>query len=268
MPIFKSTNPGAEVTYTLWWFDVDTFLEQYDEASMHPHIFASLHGYPGKRARTLDEGKDISVQDLLMHMEKMFSNKRDYDAMIRTLYEVQQKEDETMEEYMLCIYDTIMVIHRAYPERLPDWGRDLKKDHFYHGLCPYLHDALSFAMAELPEREQALPMFDTLYTLAKKLEAGQPVCMCWYASSSDIYREKHRCYPAPAGRVAALEEEGVALTNPVSREDSGSELEAVDGLNVHLAQAMSRYQREEWKCFVCGSPGHFARDCPHYSAFK
>ena len=59
MPIFKSTDPGAEVIYTLWHFDVDAFLEQYDEASMCPHIFASLHGYPGKWAHTLDEGKDI-----------------------------------------------------------------------------------------------------------------------------------------------------------------------------------------------------------------
>ena len=132
LPIFKSTDPGAEVTYTLWRLDVDTFLEQYDEASMHPHIFASLHGYPGKWARTLDEGKDISVQDLLMHMEKMFGNKRDYYAMVRTLYEVQQKEDETVEEYMLHIRDAIMVIHRTYPEHHPDCRRDLKKDHFYH----------------------------------------------------------------------------------------------------------------------------------------
>ena len=56
-----------------------------------------------------------------------------------------------------------------------DEGRDLKKDHFYHGLCPYLHDALSFVMAGLPKREQACPTYDTLYTLLKNLEAGQPV---------------------------------------------------------------------------------------------
>ena len=188
--------------------------------------------------------------------------------MIRTLYEVQQKEDEMVEEYMLNIHDTIVVICHAYPEHLPDQGRDLKKDRFYHGLHPYFHDAPSFAMAELPNREQAGPTFDTLYTLVKKLEAGKPAHTCWYAPSSDAYREKHRHYPVPAERVEALEEEGVALANPVSREDSESEVEAVDGLNVCLAQAMSHYQRKEWKCFMCGSPGHFTRDCPHRDAFK
>ena len=152
MPIFKSTNPGVEVTYTLWHFDVDAFLEQYDEASVCPHIFASLHGYLGKWARMLDKGKDISVQDLLMHIERTFGNKRDYNAMIRTLYEVQQRDDKTVEEYMLRIHEAVTIIHQAYPDRFPDSGWDLKKDHFYHGLCPYLHDALSFAMAELPER--------------------------------------------------------------------------------------------------------------------
>ena len=187
MPVFKSTDPGLEVTYTLLCFDVDAFLKQYDKASMHPHIFASLCGYPGKWAHTLNEGKDISVKNLLMHMEKTFGNKCNYHAMIRTLYEVQQKENETVEEYMLCIHDAVVVIHCAYPEFLPDHVRDLKKDHFYHGLCPYLHDALSFAMAELPKREQAHPMFDTLYTLAKNLEAGQPVQACRYSPSSDTY---------------------------------------------------------------------------------
>ena len=74
---------------------------------------------------------------------------------------------------MLCIHDAVTVIRCAYSEHLPDRGKDLKKDRFYHGLCPYLHDALSFTMAELPKREQAHPIFDTLYTLVKKLEAGQ-----------------------------------------------------------------------------------------------
>ena len=108
-------------------------------------------------------GKDISVWDLLMHMERTFGNKCDYDAMIKTLYEVQQRDDETVEEYMLQIHQAVVVICRAYSEHLLDRGRDLKKDPFYHGLRPYFHDALSFAMAELPKREQAAPPL-TLYT--------------------------------------------------------------------------------------------------------
>ena len=123
-------------------------------------------------------------------------------------------------------------------------------------------------MAELPEREHAHPMFDTLYTLTKKLEAGQLVHTCRYTPSSKVYREKHRHYLALVGRVAALKEEGLASTDPVSGEDSESEVEAADGLNMRLAQVMSRYQREEWKCFMCGLPGHFTRDCPHRDAFK
>ena len=69
-------------------------------------------------------------------------------------------------------------------------------------------------------------------------------------------------------RVAALEEEGVALADPTAREDSESEVEAVDGLNMCLAQVMICYQREEQKCFMHGSPGHFARDFQHRDAFK
>ena len=160
--------------------------------------------------------------------------------------------------YMLCIHEAVVVICQVYPEHLPDRGQDLKKDRFYHGLHPYLHDALSFAMAELPEREQAHPTFDTLYTLTKTLEVGQPAHTCQYITSSEVYREKHRCYLMPAGWVAALEEEGLVFTDPVTGEDSESEVEAARGLNVHLAQVMSHYQREERQCFVRGLPGHFA----------
>ena len=72
----------------------------------------------------------------------------------------------------------------------------------------------------------------------------------------------------PAGRVAALEEEGSVLSDQVTGEDSESEVEAVGGLNVRLAQVMNCYQQEERQCFVCGSSGHFAQGCPDREAFK
>ena len=100
-------------------------------------------------------------------------------------------------------------------------------------------------MAELPKRGQARPTFDTLYTLTKKLEVRQLVHTHQYTTSSEVYRDKHRCYLMPVGWVAALEEEGSVLSDQVTGEDSESKVEAVGGLNVCLAQAMSHYQWEE-----------------------
>ena len=120
-------------------------------------------------------------------------------------------------------------------------------------------------MAELPEREQAHPTFDILYTLAKKRAAtvGTPLChwLGYLLREAQTLPCAHRKGGGPGG-------EGAASANPTSGENSESEMEAMDGLNVRLAQVMSRYQREERKCFVFGSPDHFARDCPHHDAFK
>ena len=122
------------------------------------------------------EGKDIPVKELLEHMERTFGNVHDYDTMIHSLYEVRQKDSKTMEEYMLHIHEAVAVICCTYPNRIPDQGKDLKKDHFYHGLQASLQGALSFMMTDLPEQEQVSMMFNMLYTLAKKLEAEQSSC--------------------------------------------------------------------------------------------
>ena len=101
MPIFKSTDPNADVTYTLWRFDVQGWLDQYQEESMMPHIYTSLQGYPGRWVCMLEEGGNITVPELLEHMDRAFSEMCDYNTMIRSLYEIRQKESESVEEYML-----------------------------------------------------------------------------------------------------------------------------------------------------------------------
>ena len=100
MPIFKSTDPNVDVTYTLWRFDVQGWLDQYQEKSMMPHIYNSLRGYPGQWVCSLDGPK--SDGDRVVGVEDcMFGNVCEYDMMIRSLYEIRQKEGESMEEYML-----------------------------------------------------------------------------------------------------------------------------------------------------------------------
>ena len=41
MLIFKLTDPNTDVSYTLWRFDVQGWLDQYQEESMMPHIYNS-----------------------------------------------------------------------------------------------------------------------------------------------------------------------------------------------------------------------------------
>ena len=75
-----------------------------------------------------------------------------------------------MEEYMLRVHEAVVVVKCMYPDQVPNEGEGLRRDRFYYGLIPSLRDMLSFAMAKLPEREQADTSFNTLYHLAKKLE--------------------------------------------------------------------------------------------------
>ena len=101
MLIFKSTDPNVDVTYTLWRFDVQGWLDQYQEESMVPHIYISLQEYPGRWVCLLEDGGNITILKLLAHMDHAFGDVHNYDTMIRSLYEIRQNESGSVEEYML-----------------------------------------------------------------------------------------------------------------------------------------------------------------------
>ena len=146
------------------------WLDQYQEESMMPHIYTSLQGYPGRWVHMLEDSRNLTVPELLACMDCAFGDVHDYDTMIRSLYEIRQKDSESVEEYMLRIHEAFAVICHAYLDQISDQGKNLMRDRFYHSLSP----SLRFAMAELPEREQVNMSFDTLYMLTKKMEACQP----------------------------------------------------------------------------------------------
>ena len=138
MPIFMLTDPNVDVTYTLWRFNVQGWLDQYQEESMMPHIYNSLRGYPGQWVQSLEGGSKMMVMELLECMDHMFGDVCKYDTMICSLYEIRQKEGESVEEYMLQIHKAVAVIHCAYPDQVKDQGKNLVQDRFYHGLAPSL----------------------------------------------------------------------------------------------------------------------------------
>ena len=142
------------------------------------------------------------------------------------------------------------VIRCTYPDWVTDQGKNLAQDQFYHGLTPSLQDALGFVMAELPEREQAGTSFDTLYMLAKKMEARQPSCTHRSRSgSSDASRDKYRRYPAPTGWVVMLEE--LLPPDPELPDSEAPEPDVIEGLSLRMTQGMDYYQKEECQVTSC-----------------
>ena len=267
LPIFKSVDSSAGVTYTIWRFDIQSWLEQYTEESMMPHIYASLRGYPGCWVHSLEGGEHLTLTKLLQRMDRAFGEVSEVDTMIRSMYEICQTEKETVEEYMLCIHEAVAVIWRAYPERLTNQDRNFLHDRFYNGLLPSLCEALGFTVADLPEREQTRTMFDTLYTLARKMEAHQSNHNS-RGVPSDGYRDRYWRYPTPVNRVATVGKGGDFL--PPDLEEQEPELpgdDPLDGLSTRMTQAMNHFQWEERHCFICGQTGHFVRECPHKNVF-
>ena len=122
-------------------------------------------------------------------------------------------------------------------------------------------------MAELPEREQARASFDTLYTLAEKMEGYQPSCTHRGQGSSDTYRDKYSRYPTFTGWVATLTEEELLPLDPEPLDPGMPEPDITEGLSLRMTQAMNHYQCEEHHCFVCGATNHFAWDYLHWEAF-
>ena len=50
---------------------------------------------------SLEDGRNITIPELLAHMDHAFGDVHDYDTMIIALSEIRQNESESVEEYML-----------------------------------------------------------------------------------------------------------------------------------------------------------------------
>ena len=185
-------------------------------------------------------------------MDRAFGEVSEVHTMIRSMYEICQVEKETVEEYMLHIHEAVVVIWRAQPERLANQDKNFLHDCFYNGLLPSLREALGFAVADLSERQQTRTTFDTLYTLARKMEVRQSNRSS-RGAPSDGYRDRYWWYPNLVNRVATVGEGGDFLPpNPEEQEPEPPGDDPLDGLSTRMTQAMNHFQWEECRCFICG----------------
>ena len=105
----------------------------------------------------ITRGMNIPLDELLRCMDCTFRNMHDYDRIIQSLYEIHQKESETVEEYMLRVHEA--VVKHTYPDLMPNEGEGLRRDHFYYELIPNLRYVLSSKwLTYLRENKQTLAL--------------------------------------------------------------------------------------------------------------
>ena len=74
---------------------------------MMPHIYSSLWGYPGRWVHFLEDGSNLTMTELLEHMDHAISDDQHYDV---------------------CEYnhnEAVVVIHHAYQDPITDQGKNL-----------------------------------------------------------------------------------------------------------------------------------------------
>ena len=133
---------------------------------------------------------------------------------------------------MLRVHETVAIMRRAYPDQVPNEGEGLRHDCFYYGLLPSLRDALSFAMADLPEREQVDTSFDTLYHLAKKMEVHhQPRSASKGGTSTHEPYKGYKKYSSLGMHAATVDAE-LFPPDPEPLEDVPSQPDHLEGLTL------------------------------------
>ena len=156
---------------------------------------------------------------------------------------------------MLRVHEVVAVVRHAYPDKVPNGGERLSHNHFYYGLLPSLKDMLSFAMADLPERDQADTSFDTLYHLAKKMEACHQSCSTMKGGAQAMS-------PTKATRSTTTVEAELFPPDLELVESTPLDPDHLEGLILRMTQAMNHFQREQQHCFMCGDSNPFMQECP------
>ena len=147
LPIIKDEDAKDAVTYQSWRWDLTVYqCAGYRDCTLLPYPIRSLQGYPGELAWS--SGTDITLDDVLMILDKHYNNVKVLDALNQELFQLQMANKETgASNWSICLSRDLQILAASFPDCFPpDYLVELKRDHFYGRLPKWLK-----VMVSLPE---------------------------------------------------------------------------------------------------------------------
>ena len=93
-------------------------------------------------------GTDITLDDVLMILEKHYNNVKALDVLNQELFQLQMADKETVSHWGVCLSRHLQILAVSFPDCFPpDQVEELKRDHFYGGLPKELKAMVAYLKA-------------------------------------------------------------------------------------------------------------------------
>ena len=110
-----------------------------------------MQGYPGELVWS--SGTDITLDDVLMVLDKHYNNVKALDALNQELFQLQMADKETVLDWGICLLRHLQILAASFPDCFPpDCVAELKRDHFYGGLPKQLKVMVTYLKVGLQVR--------------------------------------------------------------------------------------------------------------------
>ena len=134
LPIFKDEDAKDAVTYQSWRWDLTVYRHAgCRDRTLLPYAIRSLQGYRGELVQS--SGTDITLDDVLMILDKHDYNVKVLDALNQELFQLRMADKETVSDWGVCLSRHLQILAGSFPDCFPpECIAELKRDCFYGGL--------------------------------------------------------------------------------------------------------------------------------------
>ena len=273
LPIFKDKDAKDAVTYQSWRWDLTVYQHaRCRDCTLLPYAIRSLQGYPGELVWS--SGMDITLDDVLMILDKHYNNVKVLDALNQELFQLWMAEKETVSDWGVCLSRHLQILAASFPDCFAlDRVAELKRDHFYSGLPKWLKAMVAYLKAG--------PQVRTYSDYPRATREAEKVDSIELSQSSRIHTADGPSKPRttsffplrklkgnqpfskkPAVQLAQLKEEDADNGEDPESDNPDWIEEVTEEFMVWLARAVKDAQTDEKQCYHCSSPEHFIHNCP------